>query len=87
MNFVIFAFGLSCDACVTVPDFLGLNFHTILSSGEISCPASCLVDGVLEIKSESGMRCGIGVAGFEGFSVAGLGGGSDNGVFGLYTKL
>jgi len=83
MKFVILAFGLSWDACGTVAVFLGLNFHTILSSGEMSCPTSCLVDGVLEIKSESGMRCGIGVAGFEGFSVPALGRGPDKGVFGL----
>ena len=53
--------GLSCDAGRAVL-FLGEIFQTTLSSAGDTSTLS-IVLGVLDIKSDNGIRCGIGVAG------------------------
>lgn len=59
---MILPFGLSCDAGRAV--FFGDIFQTTLSSpGDTSTLSTVL--GVLDIKSDNGILCGIGVARFS----------------------
>lgn len=76
--------GLSCDDVGLAELLLGDIFHTTLSSaGDTSTPSTVL--GVLDIKSDNGILCGIGVAGwFTSTAVSFMSDGA--GVVGLYAK-
>jgi hypothetical protein len=58
-NVVILSVGLGCVALGSG----GVNFHTTLSSGEISWLLP-FVPGVFDMSSERGILCDIGVTGF-----------------------
>lgn len=78
--------GLSCDAGRAVL-FLGDIFHTTLSSAGDTSMLS-IVLGVLDIKSDNEILCGIGVAGLLTCRVSSVSwseGGA--GVVALYAKL
>jgi hypothetical protein len=76
--------GLSCDAGCAVL-FLGDNFQTTLSSaGETSTLS--IVRGVLDIKSDNGTLCGIGVAGLSANALSIVSGGAGV-IGGLYAKF